>query len=288
MKLCDYGCGQEAQFRFKNGKWCCSKYYQSCPAIIKRNNRITFKKIKKMFSNSNYQLLTTEEEYIDYPKEKIRYKCSKEHNCKAFYNGSKMGIRCRKCANEKTRQIMLKGKATIIAKISGDKTRTPFEEIENFVKKRNHQLLSTKENYKNQFSKMWFKCPKGHKFYMRYDTFLAGYNCPECFRQWMLNGGAAYCNSFIKNPSKPQIKLFNLCQEILPYPILNYPCLNYSIDIAIPKLSIAIEYDGSHWHQNKQYDLKRQKELEKEGWKFLRYRDYVPSKKEILEDLKIM
>jgi len=24
MKLCDYGCGQEAKYQFKNGKWCCS------------------------------------------------------------------------------------------------------------------------------------------------------------------------------------------------------------------------------------------------------------------------
>ena len=31
MKLCDYGCGQEANHQFKNGKWCCSKYYTSCP-----------------------------------------------------------------------------------------------------------------------------------------------------------------------------------------------------------------------------------------------------------------
>lgn len=31
MQLCEYGCGQEAKFQFKNGKWCCSKNYLSCP-----------------------------------------------------------------------------------------------------------------------------------------------------------------------------------------------------------------------------------------------------------------
>ncbi len=30
--LCDYGCGQEAKYPFKNGKWCCSKSHLSCPA----------------------------------------------------------------------------------------------------------------------------------------------------------------------------------------------------------------------------------------------------------------
>ena len=102
---------------------------------------------------------------------------------------------------------------------------------------------------------------------------------------YMVNGGAAYCNKFIKNPSKLQVKLFNICQIILPYPILNYPCLNYSIDIAVPKLNIAIEYDGSYWHPDKQYDLNRQKELEEEGWKFLRYVDYIPSETELLKNI---
>lgn len=30
-KLCDYGCGQEANHQFKNGKWCCCKSKNSCP-----------------------------------------------------------------------------------------------------------------------------------------------------------------------------------------------------------------------------------------------------------------
>lgn len=32
MVLCDYGCGQEAIYQFKNGKQCCSKSKNSCPA----------------------------------------------------------------------------------------------------------------------------------------------------------------------------------------------------------------------------------------------------------------
>jgi hypothetical protein len=110
-------------------------------------------------------------------------------------------------------------------------------------------------------------------------------NFRESRRQYMLDGGAAYCNRFIKNPSKPQIALFKLCQEVLPYPILNYPCLGYSIDIVVPQLSLAIEYDGSYWHQDKDYDIKRQKELEEEGWNFLRYIDYIPSKKKLRQQV---
>jgi hypothetical protein len=87
----------------------------------------------------------------------------------------------------------------------------------------------------------------------------------------MTNGFAAYMNSFIKNPSKPQVELFERVKILHPSAILNYPYLNYSIDIAIPDQKIAIEYDEPYWHQNKEADQKRQKKIEQEGWKFLRY-----------------
>jgi len=36
--LCDYGCGQEATYQFKNGKWCCSKNCNSCKEIKRKNS----------------------------------------------------------------------------------------------------------------------------------------------------------------------------------------------------------------------------------------------------------
>jgi len=109
-------------------------------------------------------------------------------------------------------------------------------------------------------------------------------NKPECkekHRQILLNGQAVYMNRFIKNPSKPQKKLYKMILSLCPYAIMNYPCLNYSIDIAIPFLNIAIEYDEPYWHQNIERDKVRQYNIEKEGWKFIRY-----NKLPTLQDLK--
>jgi len=58
MNICDYGCGQEAKYQFKNGKWCCSKIYNQCPYIRKqkqgKNNpffgKIHTKKVKNKLS----------------------------------------------------------------------------------------------------------------------------------------------------------------------------------------------------------------------------------------------
>ncbi len=110
-------------------------------------------------------------------------------------------------------------------------------------------------------------------------------------RQEMLNGKAAYLNQCMKNPSKAQVDLFNKTLKLCPYAILNYPCLNYSIDIAIPFLNIAIEYDG-YYHfnskENIEYHENRQKILEYEGWNFFRYNIYqkLPTLKQLEFDIK--
>lgn len=38
--LCEYGCGQEAKYQLKNGKWCCSKSYNSCPVARKNKSKV--------------------------------------------------------------------------------------------------------------------------------------------------------------------------------------------------------------------------------------------------------
>jgi len=38
-KLCDYGCGQEAKYQFKNGKWCCENHRNKCPSLKQKNSK---------------------------------------------------------------------------------------------------------------------------------------------------------------------------------------------------------------------------------------------------------
>jgi len=101
----------------------------------------------------------------------------------------------------------------------------------------------------------------------------------------MKKGQAAYMASFVRNPSVPQVELLGLVKSIFKDAVLNHSCLNYSIDVAIPSLMVAIEYDEPYWHQNLDHDLKRQQEIEQQGWKFIRYKRHVPSKEELTKDL---
>jgi hypothetical protein len=55
MHLCDYGCGLKANYKFKNGKYCCSKHSCSCPEKRKNNpskrNDIKEKKRQKLLGH---------------------------------------------------------------------------------------------------------------------------------------------------------------------------------------------------------------------------------------------
>ena len=46
--LCNYGCGQEGIYQFKNGKWCCSKNFRLCPNMKNKGVRDTTKPNKKL------------------------------------------------------------------------------------------------------------------------------------------------------------------------------------------------------------------------------------------------
>lgn len=57
MKLCDYGCGQEAIHQFKNGKWCCSSSHKHCLGVRKKiglgnKNKIIKKETREKLSES--------------------------------------------------------------------------------------------------------------------------------------------------------------------------------------------------------------------------------------------
>jgi hypothetical protein len=116
-------------------------------------------------------------------------------------------------------------------------------------------------------------------------------------KQKMLDGQAVWMNKFIKNPSKPQLELLKIIQQICPYVEYNYPIYKvgqgkvcYNIDITVPKLELAIEFDGWHHFKDreaKEYHNKRQIEIEQEGWKFLRYNIFqkFPTKDEIAHDI---
>ena len=255
--LCENGCGLEATYKQKNGKIICNSDHRKCPV-----NRLKYSlpgKLNPMHGKKH----TPEAKLIIGKKssEKIfSYSQEFKEKCRSrmLGSGNPMFGKSRSHSDETKEKISrsLKGK--------------PLSE--------KNKIGISKALKGRIFTKEWkFKLSEAAK----------GRKLPDITKEKnrirMLNGGAAYLNKFIKNPSKPQVKLYELVLSIYPTAILNFPeeRLNKSIDISIPELMIAIEYDGSYWHQDKDYDTKRQTELEKLGWKFIRFCDYIPKKVEL-------
>lgn len=187
--ICEYGCGREAKFQFKNGKWCCSSHHKKC------------------------------------------LKLRKDQEGKMLGSTLSVETRIKQSKAKKGRK------------------RPPFSED---WKKKLSLSKKGNEEVKQQLCK---------------------------------------ARRLIESPSIPQIKIFEMIKHLFPTSKINFPFLNYSLDIAIPEYKLVIEYDGGYWHQDKEKDLKRQKEIEKCGWKFIRYKgtlkeDIIPSLDLLRKDLE--
>lgn len=263
--LCDYGCGQEGKFQLKNGKICCSTHHNKCIEVSKNLKK------KKKYIPEEIQTI-----------ELCQFGCGKLAKYR-FKNGKVCcSINKNGCLKQKE-----------INSISGTGTKRPprTEEFKKAISERRkdkkHSLTTIEKikiNVKIKLNTIEIK-----------QKILDGWteDRREKRKQYMLNGGAAHCNSFIQNPSKPQVELFNRVKELYPSAILNYPCypLNFSLDVAIPELMICFESDGTYWHKDQDKDLKRQKQIEELGWKVIRYYpvdiiDQVPSIEQIKKDIK--
>jgi len=98
----------------------------------------------------------------------------------------------------------------------------------------------------------------------------------------------------IKNPSKQELKLRGIVKELFPISEHTYKVLenkDYEVDNALSKHKIVIEFDG--WYhfdteKHKEHHKKRQKEIEEDGWKFIRYTmfDKFPTKDQVKRDIQ--
>jgi len=267
---CDYGCGQEARYKFKNEKFCCRKKAPLCPNVSKEA-------AKKRTGEKNPF-------YGKHHSEDTKKYLSKIRIGKEPWNKNKYGI----YSKETLEQMSLSKKGKYIPWNIGLRNWLSEDALKSKSEKMKKVKIS--EHVKEVNRK---RCLEGHAKYM--NSFIK----PETRKKnrlEMLNGKSVYIQSFIQNPSKPQVYLKELVSKICPYVYMNLPIYrgkgkrNYSIDIAVPKLNLAIEFDG--WYhfgtdERKKKDIERQRELEEDGWKFLRYNIFqkFPTLEQVKKDI---
>ena len=107
--------------------------------------------------------------------------------------------------------------------------------------------------------KVWWLCPRGHSYNALVKSRTTGFhtNCPKCSNQ----------------SSEPEIRILSELKWFYKNINHRHKIEDIEVDILIPKINVAIEYDGNYWHTNKEVkDLKKNKFLSSQNIHLIRVR----------------
>lgn len=179
---------------------------------IKRKS-ISIDVLKTFFQKEGYKLLT--KEYVN-NRQKLWYICPNNHKHYTYLNNWIKGCRCGYCTG---------------------KYKLYLPDVIGGFEKEGYKVITNE--IKNSKQKIHLKCPNGHNFYVSWDN-------------WKRHYIRCTCNI---NSSPYEIYLYNFLKEYKPEignrSILKNDTDRYlELDIYIPLLNKAIEFNGDYWHCN--------------------------------------
>ena len=253
----------------------------------------TYNEVYEYITKNNYQLMSTE--YIN-AKTKLNVICPKGHCWFVKYNNFQQGQRCPICDNENrslpiiyVKEYMNKFGYSLLSddykndhtkidvvcnnrhrfkttfwQFKQGKHRCPvcagnikysYTEVKDYIESFKHTLLS--DNYINGHTDLYIKCDKGHIYNSTFSSFKNGEKrCTICFAQQLSSKAEKEISSYIKKIYKGLVILNDRTQIINP--ITNK---NLELDIYLPELNKAIEYNGVYWHSNEYVKYKDQEKI---------------------------
>lgn len=179
------------------------------------NKKYTINYINTIFQLEGYKLLTTF--YLN-PHQNLDFICPKGHEHKIKWADWKNGIRCGKCY----------------------KPNLTYEQIKTSFENEGYELLTTK--YINSKQNLNFICPNGHEHKITWNCWNRGQRCGKCVIKWTSKSEKEIL-SFIKNNYKGIIKPND--RTLIKYPRTKR---YLELDIWLPDIKKAIEYNGEYWH----------------------------------------
>lgn len=136
-------------------------------------------------------------------------------------------------------------------------------------------------------TKLTFQCNKGHQFKTKYNYIQQGHGCPNC--------------SFIDKSSKPEKEIVKDIKTYYTGTILlndrtqvrNYwTKRNLELDIFLPDINKAIEFNGVHWHRDDYSKWKNEMKLKQclnKGITLLNVpeRDWLTNKEQVKNNIRM-
>lgn len=189
-----------------------------CPVCAINKKKHSIEEIRSFVENQGQLLLS--KEYMN-AHNKLQFQCPEGHIYKMIFNNFQQGKRCPVCA-------IYKKKLTI-------------EEVKDFVENQRQVLLS--EDYVNNYTKLRFKCSKGHIYDMSFNHFQQGKRCPVCAKKFTTSKAEREILDHVRSIYKGTILPNDRTQIINPK--TGY---GLELDIYMPEINKAIEYNGSFYH----------------------------------------
>jgi len=196
----------------------------------------TYEYVKEQIESvKGYKLLS--KEYIN-AHTKLKIKCSLGHEYEVTYNNFQQKQRCKKCINKKR------------------KNKLTYSYVKQQIEKEGYKLLSKK--YKDNGTKLKLQCNKGHKYKTVYGNFQQGKRCSICDYEKISSKGEKEVLKAIKKIF-PNNKIIANDRTQIINPITKQ---FLELDIWIPELNKAIEYNSKYWHSNKYSQFKDNQKIE--------------------------
>ena len=181
---------------------------------------------------------------------KVWWKCSKGHEWQSTVANRNNGNGCPYCLG----RYAVKGENDL-------QTVNPAIAKEwNYEK---NDDLKPEEFTANSNKDVWWKCSKGHEWHASIANRNKGNGCPVCNSE--------------RKTSFPEYALAYYLKRSGLDVVHSYRAKGYELDIYIPSLKIAIEYDGYYWHKNRmRKDIEKNYKCKKDGIKLYRLREGLP------------
>ena len=231
-----------------------------CP-VCAGNKKLTYDQVKEQIEKDGYKLLS--KEYIN-ANTKMEIRCDKNHIYSTTWDIFKQGHRCPVCAGLK---------------------KYTYVQVKEQIEKDGYKLLS--KEYINNKTKLDIKCPLGHNFKMNYSKFRYGQKCPVCWQENSQSKAEKEVQEFVKSLFEYETVICNDRTQILNHNTGYY----LELDVYLPNLNKAIEYNGIFWHSKPEQKIKdkiKKDQCKEKGIDLLVIDEqlYIADKYKILDKIK--
>ena len=189
----------------------------------------------------------TPEDVLPNSSKKAWWKCKQGHEWQASIANRNKGNGCPYCAGQKALEgynDLKTGNPTLATEWNYDKNGALRPE--NFTA--------------NSGKRVWWKCVKGHEWQATIYHRSKGNGCPICNSE--------------RHTSFPEYAIVYYLKKSAVEVIHSYNEQGYELDIYLPALKVAIEYDGYYWHKNRaKKDLEKNRRCHSDGIVLYRIRE---------------